>query len=136
MPIYAYKAMSSAGRTLLGRMDAANLVDLELRLKRMDLDLINGAPVKNRGFFEAGIPRRELINFCFHLEQLTRAGVPILDGLADLRDSTEIPRFREVLAGMLESISGGRTLSQAMEEHPSIFESVFRNLVKAGEDTG
>ena len=97
-----------------------NPVDLELRLKRMELDFINGRPGEARPACSAASPvsRRELINFCFHLEQLTRAGVPILEGLTDLRDSLENPRFREVIAGMIESIDGGKTLSQAMARAP------------------
>ena len=136
MPIYAYKAVNTMGRRIQGRMDAANEVDLEMRLKRMDLDFINGSPIRNRALFGGNVPRRELINFCFHLEQLLRAGVPILEGLADLRDSLEHPRFREVLAGMIESIGGGKTLSEAMADHPQAFNDVFRNLVHAGEETG
>ena len=137
MPLYAYKAMGADGRIVLGRMDAANAVDLELRLKRMDLDFIRGNPVRQLGMFGGrAASRRELINFCFHLEQLTRAGVPILDGLTDLRDSLENPRFREVIAGMIESIDGGKTLSQAMAEHPRVFDKVFVSLVAAGENTG
>ncbi|MDP2811421.1 MAG: type II secretion system F family protein [Rhodocyclaceae bacterium] len=137
MTLYAYKAMNPTGRLVLGRMDAINPVDLEMRLKRMDLDFINGDPIKQGGLFGGvKITRRELINFCFHLEQMTRAGVPILEGLTDLRDSVENPRFREVIAGMIESIEGGRTLSQAMQEHPQVFDGVFVSLVRAGEDTG
>jgi type IV pilus assembly protein PilC len=135
--LYAYKAMNADGRIVLGRLDAINPIDLELRLKRMDLDFIKGSPVKQGGMFGGkGASRRELINFCFHLEQLTRAGVSILDGLTDLRDSLENPAFREVVAGMIESIDGGRTLSQAMAEHPRVFDGVFISLVSAGESTG
>lgn len=137
MTLYAYKAMGADGRIVLGRMDATNAIDLELRLKRMDLDFIRGNPVRQLGMFGGrAASRRELINFCFHLEQLTRAGVPILDGLTDLRDSLENPRFREVIAGMIESIDGGKTLSQAMAEHPRVFDDVFVSLVTAGENTG
>jgi type IV pilus assembly protein PilC len=135
--LYAYKAMNTAGGIVLGRMDATNAVDLELRLKRMDLDYIRGKPVRPGGWFGGAlVSRRQLINFCFHLEQLTRAGVPILDGLTDLRDSLENPHFREVIAGIIESIDGGRTLSQAMTEHPRVFDGVFVSLVAAGEATG
>jgi len=135
--LYAYKAMGADGRIVLGRMDATNAIDLELRLKRMDLDFIRGNPVRQLGMFGGrAASRRELINFCFHLEQLTRAGVPILDGLTDLRDSLENPRFREVIAGMIESIDGGQTLSRAMAEHPRVFDDVFVSLVAAGENTG
>lgn len=137
MALFSYKAMNPQGRVVLGRMDAINAVDLELRLKRMDLDFINGDPVRQGGLvLGASISRRELINFCFHLEQLIRAGVPILDGLTDLRDSLENPRFREVIAGMIESIDGGKTLSQAMMEYPKVFDGVFASLVRAGESSG
>jgi type IV pilus assembly protein PilC len=136
MSLYAYKAMDPNGRMVLGRMDALNPVDLEMRLKRMELDLINGDPLKQGGFGGARITRRELIAFCFHLEQLSRAGVPIIECLADLRDSLDNPRFREVLADLLESVEGGKTLSQALAGHPKVFDSVFISLIQAGEETG
>jgi type IV pilus assembly protein PilC len=91
-----------------------------MRLRRMELDLITAnrsatAPVRC-----GGVPRREIIHFCFHLQQLlVRSGVPILEGLTDLRDSLEHPRFREVVASLIESIEGGQTLSQAMDGQPA-----------------
>jgi type IV pilus assembly protein PilC len=137
MATYAYKAMNQVGRFVHGRMDAVNLIDLEMRLKRLDLDFINGNPVKQGTMFGGGsVSRRELINFCFHLEQLASAGVPIIEGLVDLRDSLVNPRFREVIAGLVESIEGGKTLSQAMRDHPKVFDEVFAALVRAGEDSG
>ena len=82
MSLFTYKAVSPDGRTVLGRIDALNMIDLEMRLRRMELDLVNGEPISNRSLFGgSGVPRRELIHFCFHLEQLARAGVPILEGL-------------------------------------------------------
>jgi len=137
MSLYTYKAVDPGGRIIPGRIDALNLVDLEMRLRRMELDLISGEPVSNRSLFGAGaVPRREIIHFCFHLELLVRAGVPILEGLADLRDSLEHPRFREVVASMIESIEGGQRLSQAMEGQPKVFDKVFVSLIRAGETTG
>jgi type IV pilus assembly protein PilC len=135
--LFTYKAMNTGGRVVQGQLDAINLVDLEMRLKRMELDFINGSEIRQGGLFRGGkIPKPELINFCFHMEQLTRAGVPILDGLTDLRDSIYHPRFREVITSMIEAIEGGRTLSQAMEEHPKVFDKVFSSLIRAGENTG
>ncbi len=137
MSLFNYKAMNEGGRMVHGQLDAINLIDLEMRLKRMELDFINGNEVRQGGLFRGGkIPKPELINFCFHMEQLTRAGVPILDSLTDLRDSIYHPRFREVITSMIESIEGGRTLSQSMAEHPKVFDKVFSSLILAGEDTG
>ncbi len=137
MALYTYKAIDPEGRVVQGRLDALNQVDLEMRLKRMELDLISGEPVSNRTLFGgSNIPRREIIHFCFHLEMLERAGVPILEGLSDLRDTLESPRFREVAASLIEAIEGGQTLSKAMEAHPRVFSKVFVSLIRAGEATG
>ncbi len=130
--------MDAVGKVLRGRVDAFNVADLELRLKKMGLDLVNYKELASRlpGVAGRGVKRRDLITLCFHLEQTARAGVPILEALSDLRDSVDNPRLREVTSAMLESIEGGKTLSQAMEEFPSVFSHVFANLVKAGERSG
>jgi len=117
--------------------DASNLVDLEKRLKRTGLDLINGKIAKkNRFATGATVTRRELITFFFNMEQLTNAGVPLLESLADMRDTLSNPLLREVVADLIENIEGGKRLSQAMAEHPRVFEKVFVSLVNAGEKSG
>lgn len=137
MALYAYKAINEHGKTRTGLQDAANLVDLEMRLKRTKLDLVTGKIAqKNRFATSMTVTRRELINFFFNMEQLTSAGVPLLESLADLRDTFPNPHFREVIADMIENIEGGLRLSQAMAEHPRVFEKVFVSLVNAGEKTG
>lgn len=136
MGLYNYKAVADNGQMVFGRTDALNLIDLEMRLKRMDLDFISADPVKGKSMIGGKVPRIEIINFCFHLEQLTRAGVPILEGLADLRDSIENPRFREIVGSLVEGVEGGMTLSEAMTPHNKVFNQVFVSLVEAGEATG
>ena len=138
MPLYTYKAIDPDGKSVLGRVDAVNLFDLEQRLARMGLDLVSGAPSaqKARLLGGSGIKRQDLINFCFHLEQLASAGVPIVEGLTDLRDSVDSGRLREVVSGLIESIEGGRSLSQALGEYGEVFSKVFVSLVRSGEQTG
>src|SRR5712671_5709163 len=138
MALFAYRAVNAQGKNVLGCVEAVNLFDLEQRLARMGLDLITGAPSAQRSRLMGGrrIPRQDLINFCFHLEQLTSAGVPVIEGLVDLRESVENPRFREVVSGMVEAIEGGRSLSQALAEFPEVFSKVFVSLIRAGEQTG
>ena len=138
MPLFTYKAIDARGKSVVGRVEAVNLFDLEQRLARMELDLVHGAPASTRSRLIGGgkVRRQDLINFCFHLEQLATAGVPIMEGLADLRESVENPRFREVVSGLIESIEGGRNLSQALAEYPEVFGRVFVSLVRSGEQTG
>jgi type IV pilus assembly protein PilC len=137
VPLFTYKAIDARGKSVLGRVEAMNLFDLEQRLSRMDLDLVSGAPSRQKSrLLGSGIARQDLINFCFHLEQLANAGVPVMEGLRDLRDSVESTRFREVVAGMVESIEGGKSLSQSLAEFPEVFSKVFVSLVRSGEQTG
>lgn len=137
MEFYQYKAIDDSGRIQHGQVDAINIADLEMRLRKMGLDLINYKEVKSGSKVSGrGVTRRDLILFCFHLEQTSRAGVPILESLEDLRDSTDNPRLREVISAMSESIEGGKTLYQAMQAFPGVFSNVFCNLVRAGELSG
>lgn len=136
MARYSYRAVDADGRRVSGQSEAAQLADLEMRLKRMGLDLINGRPVYATTLPLRKVSRRQLITFCFHLEQLTRAGVPIIEALGDLRDSLQNPRLREVVGNIVESIEGGTSLSQAMEMHPRIFDQVFVSLIAAAEASG
>ena len=138
MDVFQYKAIDEKGRIHNGKVDAINVADLELRLGRMGLDLVN---YKNQGasgpkITGSGVNRRDLITFCFHMEQTSRAGVPMLESLEDLRDSTDNPRLREVLAAMIESIEGGKTLSDAMRDYPGVFNNIFCSLIRAGEQSG
>ena len=138
MSAFQYKAVDSLGKTILGRIEASNDADLELRLERMGLDLINFKPAgkKRFGFHRQKTGRPELVTFCFHLEQLTRAGVPILEALTDLRDSVPNQSFRETISAIIEEIEGGKTLSRALADFPGIFGPVFVNLIAAGEASG
>ena len=137
MALYSYRAINDQGKTGKGMQDAANVVDLELRLKRGGLDLIDAKEYSGKvGLRRGKIKRPELITFFFNLEQLTRAGVPLLESLADLRDTMNDPHFREIIANLVESIEGGQKLSQAMEQHPDAYDKIFISLVHAGEESG
>ena len=138
MSIYAYQAMDAGGKLIRGHIDASNLSDLELRLKRMELDLIDCKILERRALFfrKRRVKRSDLINFCFYIEQLSGAGVPMLEALADLRDSLDHPRLREIVADLIENIEGGLQLSQAMAKHPDTFDPTFVSLVMAGEQSG
>lgn len=137
MQNFNYKAVDEHGRMLRGELVAGNESDLDSRLVQIGLQLVSCR--KARGEKRIGrkkTPRRELINFCFHLEQAHRAGLPILEALHDLRDSTDDEGFRNVLAALALAIESGKQLSQAMADFPTTFDTVFVALVQAGEESG
>ena len=70
------------------------------------------------------------------MEQVSRAGIPLVDGLRDLRDGLDNPGFRDVLTSTLEDIEGGKTLSESFASYPQAFNKVFVSLIRAGELSG
>lgn len=140
MARYSYKAVSPEGRVVEGYIEAANEADLETRVSNMDMDLIRCKPERgsSRSLFQRNrIDTKELITFTYHLEQLLRAGVPLVDALQDLRDSiSSQSAFRDVVAGLIEAIGTGKTFSQALGLYPKLFGPVYINMVHVGESSG
>lgn len=136
MARYRYRAMDGEGSIVRGTLEAVNPLDLEMRLRRISLDLITFRAESARRLRRVVRARADLINFCFHLEQLLRAGVPLVDALRDLRDTGGERGLRDLTANLIESIEGGARLSDAMEQQSGAFDTVFVNLVRAGEESG
>tara|TARA_R110001592_G_scaffold320639_2_gene598772 strand:- start:90955 stop:92160 length:1206 start_codon:yes stop_codon:yes gene_type:complete len=135
---YAYKAIDRKGKKISGHYDASGIEDLESRLDKRGLDLVS-ANLKGKEwslFFKKSVERRDLIVFFIDLEQMAVAGIPIVDSLIEIRDSASSPAMREVTTGLVDNISNGQTLSQAMSNHPKVFNEMMVKLIVAGEKTG
>ncbi|OYY93395.1 MAG: hypothetical protein B7Y41_11530 [Hydrogenophilales bacterium 28-61-23] len=134
MPRFRYRAADVQGHRIQGELAALNDIDLDLRLRRMGLTLIRARVSNRRNLFSAWhASRRDLISFCFHMQQISRANAPLLEGLKDLIASTENSRFRDLLALVAEDLEGGKLLSEALAAHPDVFDRVFTALVRAAE---
>lgn len=138
MAQYQYKAIDKTGTISTGRLQALNALEVEHRLTTLGQDLISCFELKpsQLRFGRRTLHRRELINMLFQLEQLTKSGVPLLEGLRDLRDSVNPGYYHNVLASITEAIEGGKTFSAALKDFPNDFDTVFVSLVAVGEETG
>lgn len=136
MPAYSYNAINEKGRAIRGSMVAENDIDLETRLKEIGLDLVGFRVQKIKHAGKSKIKLKDMIILCLHLEQLSRAGVPIHEALADVRDSTESKKLRDIMTDVLEKVKTGSKLSEALAHYPRTFNEVFVGLIGAGEKTG
>jgi len=140
VPLYSYKALNQTGRRVTGQMTANNDADLFQRLKQVNLELISAKVHSgNAGLtslLASKIHNRELVQMCLHLQQLSAAGVSLMDGLADVRDSTDHRRLRDLMAEVHEDVAAGMSLSDAFGRHPKVFGTVFKSLMVAGEESG
>ncbi len=136
MPSFSYRAVDTNGSVVTGTLEAQSASALEQQLRHSGMELLRCAERGAKRFGRRTIGRKDLINFCFHMQQMTKAGLPILEALTDLRDSMENPAFQEVVTALIAAVETGKTLSQAMQEFPHVFEDVFVSLITVGEESG
>jgi type IV pilus assembly protein PilC len=139
MEKYKYRALNSKGRPIRGMLGAVNENDLFNQLQSAGLDLISATPLskkKGKVHLLTRVKVRDLIQIFMHLNQMEQAAVPILDSLADIRDTTENTAMRDAVSEIYRDVSEGSKLSEAMAKHPKIFKPLYVSLVGAGEETG
>lgn len=138
MKKYKYRGLDQ-GRQIRGKLSAVNEVDLYQQLKTIGVELLDAKEERTSKvalpFFNR-VKARELIQAFVHLEQLQRSGVPLLDSLADIRDSTDSPVLRDVMNEIHRDVSEGSSLSQAMLRHPKYFDNVVVSMTASAEETG
>ncbi len=102
----------------------------------LDCKEMNEKAGKLAALTAAKVKTRDLVQMFIHLEQLQKAGVPLLDALSDIRDTSESSRLRDIMSDIYAEVSAGSSLSTGFSKHPAIFEPIFISLVAAGEETG
>lgn len=140
MANFKYRAVDSAGKIVNGRIDAGSQEEVEQTIARQGLELIDakeaGDSIISKLLPKKGITRDELAQFCFYTERLVAGGVPLLEGLSDVRDSVTNPTMRNVIGNVIQDIENGSSLSDALRRHPKQFDAVFVSLIEAGEQSG
>ena len=142
VPTFYYKAKKLSGEERDGRQEAADRFDLAGILRNEGFFLLSSKEerVKLKGavFFSflGRVPLQEKMVFARNLAVMSGAGVSLVKSLDILSRQTDNKTWRATLESMGQSIKKGRTLSQAMEDCPKIFSTLFRSMVKAGETSG
>jgi len=141
MPKFSYRAVNAKGRPIRGVVAAANESDLTTRLEEGGLALVDCKELSEKvggltAIFAKKVKIRDLVQMFVHLEQLQKAGVPLMEGLSDVRDTTDSPKLRDVLSDIYREVSEGNSFSNALSRHPTVFERIFVALIASGEETG
>ena len=144
MPLYEYRARDKAGKILKSQMEAEtegqvrdvlrskNLMILDIKAPRTGLN----ADIKIPGLTDRPPGLKQVAVFSRQLATLINAGVPLVQALAILQRQLDNKAFQNVLKKVRAEVEAGTPLSEAMQEHPRVFNRLFVNLVRAGETSG
>ena len=141
MPVYLWEGKKRDGSTQKGEMDAPGEEQVRKNLERQKITptKIKKKPkdlFENVEFLQPKVKEQDIIIFARQFSTMIDAGLPIVQCLDILASQEENPTFRKILKSIKESVEGGQTLADAMKQYPKQFDSLFVNMIAAGEAGG
>lgn len=143
MAQFTYQARTPEGEPRSGTLEARSLESAAETLQRNNLIVVEIRPLgESFSIFNAPLKifqrvrQRDVVIFSRQLSTLFEAKVPLIQSLKTLGGETESLTFRQMVADILDDVSGGASLSQAFGRHPQAFGQFYVNMVRAGEEAG
>ena len=138
MPVFEYKGKSLAGAAVAGSIQAKDRAELErvLRQNRIMVTSVRKKPAEIRIKVGTGVNRMDISRFTRQFATMIGAGLPMVQCLDILASQTENKEFGKIIRNVKDSVSGGSTLSESLARHPKIFDTLYSNMVEAGEIGG
>ena len=140
--IFSYIARDQSASVVKGEIKAIEERIVLEQLKKMGLDPIS-ITVKKVSVFEKldvnvfdSVPPDSIYNFSRQLSVMLKAGVPLIDALESMLSKTINPLLNKTIKKIIEDISAGATLSNSLEKHPKVFDTMYINIIRAGESSG
>jgi general secretion pathway protein F len=133
--IYSYKAYTKQGKKAQGSIEASSIQEAKEKLRHMQLLIAKLAPQK-KALKKQQLSRQNLLIFTSQLAQLLSAKIPLYESLLALEEQSREESYHPVIMGLTERIRRGSSLSQAMQEFPNSFSTLYRALITAGEAVG
>lgn len=147
MARYSYEARTLTGNAQKGVIEAKDEAEARVKLRAKQLipmkftvlqGVVGGAKAHSTGvsFFTPKVKTKELQIFTRQFATLINAGIPILDALKILSQGGTDKLIKEAIIQVSASIESGKRLSESLSQHPRVFDSLYCNMVKAGEEAG
>lgn len=137
MPTFTYTATKN-GKTIHGTLDATDKNSVLATLHKQDLQplVVKLSSSKGGKKHRGHVKQRDLVIFTRQLSTMISAGVPLTRSLVTLQDQSENKYFKSVISNVTKDVEGGLSIGDALAKHPSVFNDVYVNMVKAGEAGG
>lgn len=132
---YSFTAIDLDGHRHKGNLFAESEQALHTSLQQKQLELLT-LKIKNVTNVQTKVDIQTLIIVCIQLEQLLKAGVPLLQALEELAMHMDHEGMEVALRRLHHALQAGKLLSQAMQAQPAVFPSFMCHLVHAGEHVG
>lgn len=141
MPVYIYEGKTRQGNIVSGEMDAPNETVVTVMLRRQQIQPLKISPKPREfrlaiPFFKKKVKEKEIAVFTRQFGTMINAGLPLVQCLDILANQQPNRTFKDAILQIKKDVEGGSTLADALKKHPSIFDTLYVNLIAAGEVGG
>ena len=141
MPVYQWVGKNRKDEVQKGEIEAVSeeAVKAQLARQRITPTKVKKKPkdlFENVGFLQPKVKERDVILFARQFSTMIDAGLPIIQCLDILYSQQGNSTFKKMLKEIKESVEGGTTLAEALKKFPKQFDSLFVNMIAAGEAGG
>jgi type IV pilus assembly protein PilC len=131
---YLWEGVDRNNRNVRGEIKAASETVVTSNLRRQGIRI---KKLKRQTFRGGGrVNEKDITFFTRQLATMLKAGVPLLQAFEIVARGHRNPRFARLMMDIKGRVEAGSSLSQAFREHPAQFDSLYCNLVNAGETAG
>lgn len=133
--VFIWEGQDKSGRKVKGEMLAAGEAIVRQTLRRQGITVLK---LRKQGLFARTRPitEKDITLFTRQLATMLKAGVPLLQAFDITARSHANPTLQRLLAEIKGEVEAGSSMSQAFRKHPKYFDSLYCNLVHAGEQAG
>uniref|UniRef100_A0A7V3ZX27 Type II secretion system F family protein n=1 Tax=candidate division WOR-3 bacterium TaxID=2052148 RepID=A0A7V3ZX27_UNCW3 len=138
MARFIYTAKDKEGRIRTGVVNAKSSDEVVARLRNIGLIVVK-VEEERKGFslpFGGKPGFKDLAIFCRQFAVMIESGVSLTRALEILSEQTEKRKLRDAILKIKRDVEGGKSLGEAMKEHPKIFPDLIVQMVTVGEQSG
>lgn len=136
MPYFAYTAIDASGRQVKATIEADNEALVLSKLRDQSLQVVDLKETKRRSGVRIGkgkMKPKSLVVFSRQFATMIDAGIPILRCLDILAGQTKDPVLKPAIEAVVVDVKGGLALNEALAKHPSVFNKLYVNMIRAAE---
>ena len=145
MPIFLWEGKDSRGQTISGELEATDKIAVFNLLKARKITA-NTNKIREKGagmnkeikipFLGAKIKQKDISIFTRQFSTMIDAGLPLVQGLSILSRQNPNPKMKAMLESIKEEVESGKTLTESLKNFPKHFDTLYVNMVDAGENGG
>jgi type IV pilus assembly protein PilC len=140
LPVWVWEGKTRTGETRSGETEAADEGQVQQRLRAMALSNVKIKKKPMRLNLKlpgiGGTTQKDLVIFTRQFATMIDAGLPLVQCLDILATQLDNLAFRDVLSKVKVKVESGSTLAEALGDHPRVFDTLYVQLVAAGEIGG